>query len=198
MTISCNPILRLRSQTGSAMWDSYRKNMSVCQCIYVWSNIFSQGKSIRKKQDLHRQCEANRAYAHYRWWHSPLSSTPINSDQLYQSICDQLWLYRRSSWIFSHSFSCAGYSTHWDKLGQSVDGVTAKMFNQRWRHYICRACHFLMIIWCSEVVTLFDLPLAIWERSLENRFHERNKSIRILYVVTGWGTECQSLAWMML
>ncbi|XP_044758942.1 28S ribosomal protein S7, mitochondrial [Coccinella septempunctata] len=25
------------------------------------------GKVIRKKQDLHRQCEANRAYAHYRW-----------------------------------------------------------------------------------------------------------------------------------
>ncbi|XP_064610869.1 small ribosomal subunit protein uS7m-like [Liolophura sinensis] len=27
----------------------------------------NQGKSIRKKQDLHRQCEANKAYAHFRW-----------------------------------------------------------------------------------------------------------------------------------
>lgn len=26
-----------------------------------------QGKVVKKKQDLHRQCEANRAYAHYRW-----------------------------------------------------------------------------------------------------------------------------------
>lgn len=25
------------------------------------------GRVIKKKQDLHRQCEANRAYAHYRW-----------------------------------------------------------------------------------------------------------------------------------
>jgi small subunit ribosomal protein S7 len=27
----------------------------------------NEGKSIRKKQELHRVCEANRAYAHYRW-----------------------------------------------------------------------------------------------------------------------------------
>ncbi|XP_059610211.1 small ribosomal subunit protein uS7m [Phlebotomus argentipes] len=26
-----------------------------------------QGRVIKRKQDLHRQCEANRAYAHYRW-----------------------------------------------------------------------------------------------------------------------------------
>lgn len=25
------------------------------------------GKVIKRKQDLHKQCEANRAYAHYRW-----------------------------------------------------------------------------------------------------------------------------------
>ncbi|KOC70463.1 28S ribosomal protein S7, mitochondrial [Habropoda laboriosa] len=25
------------------------------------------GRVIKKKQDLHKQCEANRAYAHYRW-----------------------------------------------------------------------------------------------------------------------------------
>lgn len=27
----------------------------------------NQGKVIKRKQELHRQCEANRAYAHYRW-----------------------------------------------------------------------------------------------------------------------------------
>ncbi|XP_014261964.1 28S ribosomal protein S7, mitochondrial [Cimex lectularius] len=27
----------------------------------------NEGRVIKKKQDLHRQCEANKAYAHYRW-----------------------------------------------------------------------------------------------------------------------------------
>ncbi|XP_076288889.1 mitochondrial ribosomal protein S7 [Lasioglossum baleicum] len=27
----------------------------------------NQGRVIKRKQDLHRQCEANRAYAHFRW-----------------------------------------------------------------------------------------------------------------------------------
>lgn len=26
-----------------------------------------QGRVMQKKLDLHKQCEANRAYAHYRW-----------------------------------------------------------------------------------------------------------------------------------
>lgn len=26
----------------------------------------NRGKVVKRKQDLHRQCEANRAYAHYR------------------------------------------------------------------------------------------------------------------------------------
>lgn len=26
-----------------------------------------QGRVIKKKHELHKQCEANRAYAHYRW-----------------------------------------------------------------------------------------------------------------------------------
>ncbi|KRY39877.1 28S ribosomal protein S7, mitochondrial [Trichinella spiralis] len=27
----------------------------------------NEGRIVKKKQDLHRQCEANKAYAHYRW-----------------------------------------------------------------------------------------------------------------------------------
>ncbi|XP_068220085.1 small ribosomal subunit protein uS7m [Palaemon carinicauda] len=27
----------------------------------------NEGRVVKKKQDLHKQCEANRAYAHYRW-----------------------------------------------------------------------------------------------------------------------------------
>ncbi|XP_041473985.1 28S ribosomal protein S7, mitochondrial-like [Lytechinus variegatus] len=28
----------------------------------------NQGNVVKRKHDLHRQCEANRAYAHFRWW----------------------------------------------------------------------------------------------------------------------------------
>jgi len=28
---------------------------------------YNEGKVVKKKQDIHRVCEANRAYAHYRW-----------------------------------------------------------------------------------------------------------------------------------
>ncbi|XP_054016743.1 28S ribosomal protein S7, mitochondrial [Hylaeus anthracinus] len=27
----------------------------------------NQGRTVKRKQELHRQCEANRAYAHFRW-----------------------------------------------------------------------------------------------------------------------------------
>ena len=29
--------------------------------------FYNEGKVVKKKQDIHRVCEANRAYAHYRW-----------------------------------------------------------------------------------------------------------------------------------
>lgn len=28
---------------------------------------YNEGKVVRRKQDMHKQCEANKAYAHYRW-----------------------------------------------------------------------------------------------------------------------------------
>ena len=34
-----------------------------------WSFPVLQGASVRKKQEVHKLCEANRAYAHYRWWY---------------------------------------------------------------------------------------------------------------------------------
>lgn len=33
----------------------------------VLDAAYGQGRVIKRKNDLHRQCEANRAYAHYRW-----------------------------------------------------------------------------------------------------------------------------------
>lgn len=35
--------------------------------LHVVILFVQQGRVVKKKQDLHRQCEANRAYAHYRW-----------------------------------------------------------------------------------------------------------------------------------
>lgn len=35
--------------------------------IEVLDAFNNTGKVVKRKQDLHRQCEANRAYAHYRW-----------------------------------------------------------------------------------------------------------------------------------
>lgn len=29
--------------------------------------FYGEGKVVKRKQDMHRQCEANKAYAHYRW-----------------------------------------------------------------------------------------------------------------------------------
>ncbi|XP_067620849.1 small ribosomal subunit protein uS7m [Eurosta solidaginis] len=33
----------------------------------VLDAAYNQGRVIKRKNDLHRQCESNRAYAHYRW-----------------------------------------------------------------------------------------------------------------------------------
>ena len=33
----------------------------------IAAGVENTGKSIRKKQELHRKCEQNRAYAHFRW-----------------------------------------------------------------------------------------------------------------------------------
>ena len=39
-------------------------NKMAYELIDAASNV---GSVVKKKTDLHRQCEANRTYAHYRW-----------------------------------------------------------------------------------------------------------------------------------
>lgn len=34
----------------------------------VLSAFNNEGNVIKRKHDLHKMAEANRAYAHYRWW----------------------------------------------------------------------------------------------------------------------------------
>lgn len=36
-------------------------------CYELLDAAIGQGRVIKRKQDLHRLCESNRAYAHYRW-----------------------------------------------------------------------------------------------------------------------------------
>lgn len=36
-------------------------------CYELLDAAYNQGRVVKRKQDLHRLCEANRAYAHYRW-----------------------------------------------------------------------------------------------------------------------------------
>lgn len=44
---------------SARIWDSLAREL-----IDASNN---EGKAVRKKIELHRTCEANRAYAHYRW-----------------------------------------------------------------------------------------------------------------------------------
>jgi small subunit ribosomal protein S7 len=46
-------------EQGVSIWDKL-----AFELLDAFSN---EGKSVRKKQELHRVCEANRAYAHFRW-----------------------------------------------------------------------------------------------------------------------------------
>jgi len=68
------PITEKRSQFLSMKWiiDAAREKERTVHFPekLAWELIDAannQGKVIKRKQDLHRQCEANRAYAHYRW-----------------------------------------------------------------------------------------------------------------------------------
>lgn len=45
--------------TKEKTWDTLAQHLIDCS--------LNQGRVIKRKQDLHRQCEANKAYAHYRW-----------------------------------------------------------------------------------------------------------------------------------
>ncbi|KAJ8923202.1 hypothetical protein NQ315_001756 [Exocentrus adspersus] len=69
------PITEKRSQFMSMKWliaaakDRDRKTVlfpaQMAKEFIDASN--NTGKVVKRKQDLHKQCEANRAYAHYRW-----------------------------------------------------------------------------------------------------------------------------------
>lgn len=68
------PITAKRAQFVSMNWliqagkdkdSTIRFHMQLAKELIDAAN--NTGKVIKKKQDLHKQCEANRAYAHYRW-----------------------------------------------------------------------------------------------------------------------------------
>ena len=45
------------------LYSRFRRLFNFGFCFF----FYTQGATVRKKQELHRLCEANRAYAHYRW-----------------------------------------------------------------------------------------------------------------------------------
>lgn len=44
-----------------------KKNFPEMMAKELIDSYYQQGKVIKRKQDMHRQCENNKAYAHYRW-----------------------------------------------------------------------------------------------------------------------------------
>nr|XP_033329631.1 28S ribosomal protein S7, mitochondrial [Megalopta genalis] len=59
--LSMNWIIKTAGQKDTTQTFSY----TLAKEIIDASN--NKGRVIKRKQDLHRQCEANRAYAHFRW-----------------------------------------------------------------------------------------------------------------------------------
>lgn len=59
--LSMNWLLKTAQEKGNAekLYDILAKEL-----IDAAKN---EGRAIKKKQEMHKQCEANRAYAHYRW-----------------------------------------------------------------------------------------------------------------------------------
>ncbi|RWS30583.1 mitochondrial ribosomal protein S7-like protein [Leptotrombidium deliense] len=43
------------------------ENFQTVMSKEILSALNNEGKVVKKKQDLHKLCEANKAYAHYRW-----------------------------------------------------------------------------------------------------------------------------------
>ncbi len=52
-------ILHARTKPGRSMIDGLAMELSDC--------FNNQGSTIKKKDDMHRMAEANRAFAHYKW-----------------------------------------------------------------------------------------------------------------------------------
>ncbi|KOX69010.1 28S ribosomal protein S7, mitochondrial [Melipona quadrifasciata] len=59
--LSMNWIIRTAQNKGNA------EKLSDVLAKEIIDAAKNQGRVIKKKYDLHKQCEANRAYAHYRW-----------------------------------------------------------------------------------------------------------------------------------
>ncbi|KAG7209605.1 hypothetical protein KM043_011262 [Ampulex compressa] len=69
-----SPITEKRSLFLSIKWliqtasdKNKNKRFSKVLAKEIIDASYNQGRTVKKKQELHKQCEANRAYAHYRW-----------------------------------------------------------------------------------------------------------------------------------
>ncbi|VDO92709.1 unnamed protein product [Soboliphyme baturini] len=62
---NCTPALKLTPVTRGGI--TYQVPCFVRDKEAQFMALKWMGRVVKKKQDLHRQCETNRAYAHYRW-----------------------------------------------------------------------------------------------------------------------------------
>lgn len=55
----CWIIHQARTKAGRSMRDGLAQELADC--------FYNQGSTIKKKEDMHRMAEANKAFAHYKW-----------------------------------------------------------------------------------------------------------------------------------
>ncbi|GAB1602891.1 28S ribosomal protein S7, mitochondrial-like [Argonauta hians] len=69
--VSCPPkrqtFLAMKWMIQNCRDKEWEAKMSKKLSIEVLAAFNFEGRTIHKKQELHRQCEANKAYAHFRW-----------------------------------------------------------------------------------------------------------------------------------
>ncbi|KAL1285534.1 Small ribosomal subunit protein uS7m [Trichinella pseudospiralis] len=66
---NCTPVLKLMPATRvrTCRIRGHTETMAESLGKELLDAFNNEGRIVKKKQDLHRQCEANKAYVHYRW-----------------------------------------------------------------------------------------------------------------------------------
>src|SRR5580692_4741530 len=56
---NCKPVLEVKTRRGKTMTDKLAEE--------IMDAANGRGGAVKKKEDVHRMAEANKAFAHYRW-----------------------------------------------------------------------------------------------------------------------------------
>ena len=88
---SKNEVCSFQTQSSSAN--------KIAQCLYN-DFVRSQGRVVKRKHDLHKQCEANKAYAHYRWSRWIIFLLDIFWNLCLKNCTEDIFLHRISLYVF--------------------------------------------------------------------------------------------------